>query len=43
MEGLIGRMIHYRNKYRLMVQIEAVEQIISLNIPRSKVEPIKQA
>ncbi len=41
MEGLIGRMIRYRNKYRLMVQIEAVGQMISLNIPRSKVEPIK--
>lgn len=41
MEGLIGRMIHYRNKYRLVVQIEAVGQLISLNIPRSKVEPLK--
>jgi transcription antitermination factor NusG len=41
MEGLIGRMVHYRNKYRLVVQIEAVGQLISLNIPRSKVEPLK--
>ena len=41
MEGLIGRMVHYRNKHRLMVQIEAVGQVIALNIPRSKVEPVK--
>ena len=41
MEGLIGRMVHYRNRYRLVVQIEAVGQLISLNIPRSKVEPLK--
>ncbi|HPE43333.1 MAG TPA: transcription termination/antitermination NusG family protein, partial [Bacteroidales bacterium] len=41
MEGLIGRMVHYRNKHRLVVQIEAVGQVIALNIPRSKVEPVK--
>ncbi|MBU1368127.1 MAG: UpxY family transcription antiterminator [Bacteroidetes bacterium] len=42
MAGLIGRMIHYKNRYRLLIQIEAIGQIISLNIPRSKVEAIRQ-
>lgn len=43
MAGLIGRMIHYNNRYRLLVQIEAVGQLLSLNIPRSKVEPVTQS
>jgi len=42
MAGLIGRMVNYKNRYRLLVQIEAVGQILSLNIPRSKVEPVTQ-
>jgi len=42
MAGLIGRMIHYKNRYRLLVQIEAIGQVLSLNIPRSKVEPVAQ-
>ena len=42
MEGLIGHLVRYRNKFRLMVKIEAVGQTISLNIPRSKVEAIHQ-
>lgn len=42
MAGLIGRMIYYKNRSRLLVQIDAVGQILSLNIPRSKVEPVVQ-
>lgn len=42
MAGLIGRMIHYKNRSRLLVQIEAVGQVLSLNISRSKVEPVVQ-
>jgi len=42
MAGLIGRLVQYRNKYRLIILVESVGQLIALNIPRSKVEPIKE-
>lgn len=42
MAGLIGRMIHYKNRYRLLIHIEAVGQVLSLDIPRAKVEPVAQ-
>ncbi|MBK9291713.1 MAG: UpxY family transcription antiterminator [Bacteroidetes bacterium] len=42
MEGLIGRLVQMRNQYRLVVLIEAVGQVIRLNIPRSRVEPVNE-
>lgn len=42
MAGLIGRLVQYRNKYRLIILVEAVGQLISINIPRSKVDPIHE-
>lgn len=42
MEGLIGRMVHYQNKFRLLVMIEAIGQSIRLNIPRTKVEVVNE-
>lgn len=42
MSGLIGRMVKYRNKFRLIIMVEAVGQLISINIPRSKVDPINE-
>ncbi len=42
MAGLIGRMVKYRNKFRLIIMVEAVGQLISINIPRSKVDPINE-
>lgn len=42
MEGLIGRMIKYKNKYRIWVMIEAVGQMIHLNIPRSRVDVVNE-
>lgn len=41
MEGLIGRLIRYKNKFRLLVLIEAIGQTITLNIPRSRVDVVK--
>ncbi len=41
MEGLTGELVSYKNKFRLLVHIETIGQIISINIPRSKVEPVK--
>ncbi len=41
MEGLIGKMLKYKNKMRLMINIESIGHVITLNIQRSKVEPIK--
>jgi len=40
MEGLIGKMLKYKNKFRLMIQIDAIGQVITLHIPRSHVEAI---
>lgn len=40
MEGLIGRMVHYQNKFRLVVMIETIGQSIRLNIARTRVEEI---
>ena len=40
MEGLIGKMIRYRNRHRLIIQIDAIGQNISLSVPRSKVEVV---
>ncbi len=40
MEGLIGKLIHYRNRHRLIIQIDAIGQNISLSVPRSKVEVV---
>lgn len=40
MEGLIGKLVKNKNKYRLIIQIDAIGQNISLNIPRARVEPI---
>lgn len=40
MEGLIGRMIRMKGKFRLIVQIEAIGKSLTLNIPRSRVEPV---
>lgn len=42
MEGLTGKLVNYKNKFRLLVHIETVGQMISINIPRSKVEPVNQ-
>jgi transcription antitermination factor NusG len=38
MEGLIGRLIRNKNKFRLIVMIEAVGKSITINIPRTRVE-----
>lgn len=43
MEGLIGKLIRYKNKFRLLVMIEAIGQVITLNIPRSQVEVIAES
>lgn len=40
MEGLIGKLVKNKNKYRLIIQIDAIGQNICLNIPRARVEPI---
>lgn len=40
MEGLIGKLIRYRNRHRLIIQIDAIGQSISLSVPRSKVEGV---
>ena len=40
--GLIGRLRSVKNKKYLIVYIEAVGQYISVNIPRTKVEPIEE-
>lgn len=40
MKGLIGELVSVKNKFRLVLHIDAVGQVISLSIPRSKVEPI---
>lgn len=40
MMGLVGRLKSVKNKKHLIVYIEAVGQYISVNIPRTKVEPI---
>lgn len=40
--GLIGRLKSVKNKKYLIVYIEAVGQYISVNIPRTKVEPIEE-
>lgn len=42
MMGLIGRLQSVKDKKRLTVFIEAVGQYISVNIPRTKVEPIPE-
>lgn len=42
MEGLIGRLVRYKNKHRLLVLIEAIGQTINLNIPRTRVEVINE-
>ncbi len=41
MEGLIGQLVGFRNKTRLMVHIDAVGQTICVHIERSKVKPIE--
>jgi transcription antitermination factor NusG len=43
MEGLIGRLVRYKNKHRLLVIIEAIGQTITLNIPRTQVEVVNEA
>jgi transcription antitermination factor NusG len=43
MEGLIGRLMRYKNKHRLLVIIEAIGQTIMLNIPRTRVEVVNEA
>ncbi|MDP3461364.1 MAG: UpxY family transcription antiterminator [Bacteroidales bacterium] len=40
MEGLIGRLIRMKGKFRLIVQIEAIGKSLTLNIPRTRVEPV---
>lgn len=40
MMGLTGRLMSVKDKKRLTVYIDAVGQYISVNIPRTKVEPI---
>ena len=40
--GLTGRLQSVKNKRHLIVYIEAVGQYISVNIPRTKVEPIAE-
>lgn len=42
MEGLTGRMIKYQNKSRIVIMIDAVNQLIQLNIPRSRVEILQE-
>lgn len=39
MEGLIGRLVRQKNKYRLIVMIDAVGRSLTINIPRTRVEP----
>jgi transcription antitermination factor NusG len=41
MEGLIGKMLRYKNKFRLIIQIDAIGQSITLHIPRSRVELVE--
>ncbi len=41
MEGLIGTLINIKNKHRLEVMIDAIGQVIRLNIARSRVEPLE--
>ena len=41
MEGLIGTLITIKNKHRLEVMIDAIGQVIRLNIARSRVEPLE--
>ncbi|NOU47922.1 MAG: UpxY family transcription antiterminator [Bacteroidales bacterium] len=38
MEGLIGKLLKYKNKFRLIIQIDTIGQSIALHIPRSRVE-----
>ena len=40
MEGLIGKLLKYKNKFRLIIQIDTIGQSIALHIPRSRVEAI---
>lgn len=42
MSGLIGRLIRYNNKYRLVIRIEAVGKSITLSIPRSLVKAVRE-
>ena len=42
MQGLIGRLESVKDKKRLIVFIEVVGQYLSVNIPRTKVEPIDE-
>lgn len=39
MEGLIGRLVRNKNKFRLIVMIDAVGKSLTINIPRTRVEP----
>lgn len=41
MQGLVGRLDSVNNKRRLIVFIEVVGQYIAVNVPRTKVEPVK--
>lgn len=43
MAGLIGRMIRYKGKFRLVIRIEAVGNSITLTIPRTLVEVIPES
>lgn len=43
MEGLIGKLVSYKNKFRLIIMIDAIGQVIRLNIPRSRVELVKES
>lgn len=40
LQGLIGRLVAINSKRRLVVYIEAVGQVIPVNIARAKVEPV---
>lgn len=42
MEGLIGRLIRYQGKFRLVIRIEAIGKSITLTIPRTLIEPIAE-
>jgi len=41
MKGLCGRLESIQDKRRLIVYIDVVGQYLPVNIPRTKVEPIK--
>ncbi|MBS4057125.1 MAG: UpxY family transcription antiterminator [Bacteroidales bacterium] len=43
MEGLVGRLLHIKGKFRLIVQIEAIGKNLTLNIPRTKVEAVDKS